>query len=513
MKNKITEKIYKSKKDINRIWIEQKEQKNNTIFKVGAKYSYIVNTKNKTIKIVPYDENIKNKGTVSYKNNGEVSIIDIRNKTVQDLFKDYTECKITIFEDEIIVQGYKKKETILNGIKNIINFKEKKNTINQTIKVPIAQLDCLMKASGLEGQSSFFDKSYTYSIEGFTESNNSILDSKEFNKEKPILNKTIRLLSLFSGIGAFEEALKNIGQKFKLINFCEKEDYISKAYSILHNEPESKNLGDITQVDGNEIDDIDVITMGFPCQNISALGGKEGFFDKDGNKTKSGLFFDAIRILVKKLPKIAIIENVKRITHKPMEKDFNTMKKIINNVGYNLYYKILNTKDYGLPHSRNRFFGICIRKDIDNKRFKFPEKKKLNTVAADYYDDINTIPNNCYVGPEQYEYFNEKRLKKRYSSLNSDVIICMSTKQGQRSNPQNFIKDEKGYRMLTAREMFALQGFKKESADLLLNNGFTLDKIGYMCGNTISVPVLESLFKEIIKAFPNIFGNHKFILV
>lgn len=510
MKNKITEKIYKSKKDINRIWIEQKEQKNNTVFKVGAKYSYVVNTKNKTIKIVPYDEHIKNKGTVSKKNNGEVSIIDIRNKTVQDLFKDYIECKITIFEDEIIVQGYKKKETILNGIKNIINFKEKKNSTNQIIKIPIVQLDCLMEANGLDGQNSFFDKSYTYSIEGFNDYN---LISEQVNKEKPILNKTIKLLSLFSGIGAFEQALKNIGQKFKLVNFCEKEDYISKAYSILHNEPLSKNLGDITQVDGNEIDDIDIATIGFPCQNISALGNKEGFFDKDGNKTKSGLFFDAIKILVKKLPKIAIIENVKRITHKPMEKDFNTMKKIINNIGYNFYYKVLNTKDYGLPHSRNRLFGVCVRKDIDNGKLEFPKKKVLTTTAADYYDNINIIPDNCYVGPEQYEYFSEKRLKKRYSSLNSDIIICMSTKQGQRSNPQNFIKNEKGYRMLTAREMFALQGFKKESADLLLNNGFTLDKIGYMCGNTISVPVLESLFKEIIKAFPNIFGNHNFILV
>ena len=101
------------------------------------------------------------------------------------------------------------------------------------------------------------------------------------------------------------------------------------------------------------------------------------------------------------------------------------------------------------------------------------------------------------------------RLKKKYSSLNSDVIVYMTTKQGQKSNPQNFIHDEKGYRILTEREMFALQGFKKESATKLVNNGITTSQVGYMCGNTISVCVIEHIFKNLIEALPNVFckGN------
>ena len=83
----------------------------------------------------------------------------------------------------------------------------------------------------------------------------------------------------------------------------------------------------------------------------------------------------------------------------------------------------------------------------------------------------------------------------------------MTTKQGQKSNPQNFIHDERGYRMLTAKEMFALQGFPKSDATKLLENGFTLNQIGYMCGNTISVTVLESIFLKLSLAFPNIFGK------
>ena len=98
---------------------------------------------------------------------------------------------------------------------------------------------------------------------------------------------------------------------------------------------------------------------------------------------------------------------------------------------------------------------------------------------------------------KHYKYFNEFRLKKKYSSLNSDILVCMTTKQGQKSNPQNFIKDSKGYRTLTDRELFAFQGFKKEYGDLLKNNGFTTSQIGYMTGNSITVPVLEAIFKNL----------------
>lgn len=75
----------------------------------------------------------------------------------------------------------------------------------------------------------------------------------------------------------------------------------------------------------------------------------------------------------------------------------------------------------------------------------------------------------------------------------------MTTKQGQKANPQNFIKDEKGYRILTDSEMFAFQGFKKEYGKLLRDNGITTSQIGFMCGNSITVPVLEEVFKNLFK--------------
>ena len=310
-----------------------------------------------------------------------------------------------------------------------------------------------------------------------------------------VLSK-LKMLSLFSGIGAFEEALKNIGIDYELINYCEFQEFISKAYSLIHGVDEKFNLGDISKVDETKLKDFDLMTYGFPCQDISTLGTQKGLFDKDGNLTRSGLFFEAMRIAKFKKPKYMIAENVKALTSKKMKSNFDEMLKMLNDIGYNSYYKVLNSKDYGIPQSRNRVFIVSIRKDIDNGNFIFPDKQELKIKASDLYDDCN-ISDEFYLQEKHYKYFNEFRLKKKYSSLNSDILVCMTTKQGQKSNPQNFIKDSKGYRILTDRELFAFQGFKREYGDLLKNNGFTTSQIGYMTGNSITVSVLEAIFKKL----------------
>ena len=104
----------------------------------------------------------------------------------------------------------------------------------------------------------------------------------------------IKYLSLFSGIGAFEKALENLSIPYELVGYCEIDKYASKAYSIIHNVPESLNFGDITLINEKQLPkDIDLVTYGFPCQDISLAGKQKGFEDEKGNKTRSGLFFDA----------------------------------------------------------------------------------------------------------------------------------------------------------------------------------------------------------------------------
>lgn len=108
----------------------------------------------------------------------------------------------------------------------------------------------------------------------------------------------IKYLSLFSGIGAFEKALERLNIPFELVGYCEIDKYASKAYSLLHKVPESMNFGDITQLDEKQLPSgIDLITYGFPCQDISLAGHQKGLLNDDGSKTRSGLFFDALRII------------------------------------------------------------------------------------------------------------------------------------------------------------------------------------------------------------------------
>ncbi|GFN32394.1 DNA cytosine methyltransferase [Paenibacillus xylaniclasticus] len=307
----------------------------------------------------------------------------------------------------------------------------------------------------------------------------------------------MKLLSLFSGIGAYEEALKNIGVDFELVNYCEIDKVASKSYAIIHDVEESKNLGDITKVEEHKLLDFDLMTYSFPCQDISALGKQDGLYNSEGLKTRSGLFFDALRIAKYKQPKYMIAENVKALVNNNLIHQFDMMVELLDDAGYNTYWKVLNSKDYGIPHSRNRLFIVSIRKDIDDGSFAFPNPIQLIKKASDYYDD--EVSQEHYINTDkQMKYISEFRLKKKYSSLNADVIICQTTKQGNLSNPQNFVKDEKGYRVMTSRELLALQGFKKEYADKLLKNGITKEQIGKMSGNSVTVSVLECIFENLL---------------
>lgn len=165
----------------------------------------------------------------------------------------------------------------------------------------------------------------------------------------------MKLLSLFSGIGAFEKALERLGITYTLVNYCEVDKYASKAYSLIHNVPESLNLWDITKVNESELPNVDLVTYGFPCVDISVSGKKAGLIDEDGNKTRSGLVFDALRIIDAVKPKYAVCENVKNLTGKKFTKEFNYILDCLSEMGYNNYWKVLNAADYGIPQRREGY--------------------------------------------------------------------------------------------------------------------------------------------------------------
>lgn len=158
--------------------------------------------------------------------------------------------------------------------------------------------------------------------------------------------------------------------KYELINYCEFDKYATKTYSLIHNEPEDKNLGDITKVNEKEIADFNWMTWGFPCQDISVAGEQKGVIK---GETRSGLYYDGLRILKEKKPSISIIENVKNLTSKKFKETFEQILSDLDEVGYNNYWQVLNAKDYGVPQNRERVFIISIRKELDNGKFEFPK--------------------------------------------------------------------------------------------------------------------------------------------
>ena len=198
----------------------------------------------------------------------------------------------------------------------------------------------------------------------------------------------MKVLSLFSGIGAFEKALDNLQIPYELAGFSEIDKYAVKSYCAIHGVDESMNLGDITKIDEKALPkDIDLITYGFPCQDISLAGKQKGLFNNDGTQTRSGLFFEALRIIEATKPKIAIAENVKNLTGKKFKEQFELVLKSLEEAGYSNYWKVLNAKDYGIPQNRERVFIISIRKDIDDGEFEFPEGFPLELRLKDMLDD------------------------------------------------------------------------------------------------------------------------------
>ena len=197
----------------------------------------------------------------------------------------------------------------------------------------------------------------------------------------------MKILSLFSGIGAFELALKRIGVNVELVGFSEIDKYAIKSYCSVHGVSEDLNLGDISEIDLDklkELGDIDLITHGSPCQDFSIAGRLAGG-DK-GSGTRSSLMWCTVDIVEAVRPKYVVWENVKNLLSSKNRHNFDGYLEIMDKLGYNSYYKVLNSKHYGIPQNRERVFTVSIRKDIDSG-YEFPEKIKLTKKLKDVLEE------------------------------------------------------------------------------------------------------------------------------
>lgn len=184
------------------------------------------------------------------------------------------------------------------------------------------------------------------------------------------------------------------------MNFCEFDKYATSSYCAIHNENESKNLGDITKVDETKLEPFNMICGGSPCQDFSVAGKQKGsvwtckdcgheynpltvhWSERDKcpccgsnniEKTRSSLLVEYLRVIRANKPNFGMYENVKNIVGKQFKDTFKMFTDELDEYGYNVYWKVLNAKDYGIPQNRERVYLIFIKKELDNGKFTYPE--------------------------------------------------------------------------------------------------------------------------------------------
>ena len=160
---------------------------------------------------------------------------------------------------------------------------------------------------------------------------------------------TIKVFSMFSGIGGFEYGMLQSKHDFEIIGHSEIDKYANQIYDK-HFEG-VKNYGDATKIDPRTLPDFDLLVGGFPCQAFSVAGLRRGLDD-----TRGTLFFDIARILSIKKPQFLVLENVKGLLSHDKGETLSRILTVLSKLGYQVEYRVLNSKDYGVPQNRERIF-------------------------------------------------------------------------------------------------------------------------------------------------------------
>lgn len=382
----------------------------------------------------------------------------------------------------------------------------------------------------------------------------------------------IKVFECFAGIGSQVIALDRLGIKYESVGTSEVDKYAILAYNALnirHKETieplsdnqmldylnkihvgynfstnknelpktheeiyelykaviENKNYGDIRLIDPNTIPDFNVFTYSFPCKNITNEGKMAGFNKSCG--TQSSLVWDCENIIKEKRPEILLMENVKNIICRKNKPVFDEWCKLLESYGYTNYYKVYDTKDYGLPQKRERVLMVSIHKD-SNYTFQYPLKYELHIHLEDllsdevdekYYIDPTKTFNDliCVFTNEKGNYVAKVReaTKKGYTLAEPGDSINITfynskTRRGRVGHgvaqtlttacQQCTLQNDGRIRYLTPLEYWKLQGLTEEEYDnVLAQYSIPETKMYERAGRMISITVLEAIYKELFK--------------
>ena len=340
----------------------------------------------------------------------------------------------------------------------------------------------------------------------------------------------MRLVELFSGIGAQSKALKNLNIEHET-TACEVDKRIHSVYESIHGP--TRNLGDITKVE--RLPDCDLLTYSFPCQDISILGNRKGF--KKDSGTRSSLLWEVERLLksYKNLPRHLILENVKNLVAPKNKSNFDSWLEVLEGFGYKNSWAVLNAEDFRLPQKRERVFVVS---SLD-KKFEFPSPagcKKLWEVMEEDSQVKKQFGDSLYFKCDKMAVRIHKTINNTQSTNSTNRIygrngsVHALTTQG--THPGNFgavlyssqLKENLPFRekarkmtieqlrahdfgfeidtlrLMSPKESMMLMGFSEEdynNAKSHMKSKKMKDTFFYkVAGNSIAVPVLEAIFSK-----------------
>jgi DNA (cytosine-5)-methyltransferase 1 len=287
-----------------------------------------------------------------------------------------------------------------------------------------------------------------------------------------------------SGIEAPIQALKNLGINFEHVFSCEIDKYARD--SIKANYKPGILYEDITTRDHSALPDIDLYVCGFPCQPFSVAGKRKGVDDPRGT-----IFWHCLETIKEKLPFVFILENVKGILSINKSRTFQNIIKSLKNIGmYNVEWKVMNTKDYGIPQNRERVYIVGIREDF-GKEFFWPMERS----ASPLINIVDSSNRNCreicdsakellLSIPDDSIFID---LNFRNNKFPNSNVVCPTILASCRT----WCVTESRYANIV--ELLSLQGFPKDFNQVVSNT-----QMKRQIGNSMSVNVVEAILKNLL---------------
>ena len=311
--------------------------------------------------------------------------------------------------------------------------------------------------------------------------------------------KLFRTLDLFAGVGGIRLGFENAGFETVFANDFEKN---CKLTYDLNFKKSKLIVEDIRKIGIDDLPEFDFLLGGFPCQAFSIAGYRKGFDDEN----RGNLFFDVARILEARNPAGFLLENVKNLKGHDGGKTFKIIIQTLEDLGYHVKTKVLNTMEYGnIPQNRERIYIVGFKNENYTDKFEFPEPQKLKVKVTDLLE--KNVPEKYYYdGKPLYArlkgFVKEEgkvyQWRRQYVRENKKgVCPTLTANMGMGGHNVPIIKDKKGIRKLTPIECFRLQGFPKT---FVLPVNLADSALYKQAGNSVTVTVLEAVAKEMMRA-------------